>query len=101
MLFISHEKPFLFSRYLSFCLVFLVMHENGLIKKKRLISNFMTSQPGYQSIVIHIWPNFSRSKGNQTMEFGQLIECNMRNIFLKNHIQNMVEKVVLDLFLKN
>ena len=28
-------------------------------------------------------PNISRSKGNQTMIFGQLIECNMRNIFLE------------------
>ena len=42
----------------------------------------MTSQPGYQMIVIHILANISRSKGNQTMKFGQLIECNMRNIFL-------------------
>ena len=25
----------------------------------------------------------SRSKGNQTMKFGQLIEYNMRNIFVK------------------
>ena len=25
--------------------------------------------------------NISRSKGNQTMKFGQFIECNMRNIF--------------------
>ena len=28
-------------------------------------------------------PNISRSTGNQTMESGQLIECNMRNIFLE------------------
>ena len=28
-------------------------------------------------------PNISRSKGNQTMKFGQLIEYNMRNIFLE------------------
>ena len=28
-------------------------------------------------------PNISRSKGNQTMKFDQLIECNMRNIFLE------------------
>ena len=41
----------------------------------------MTSQPGQQTIVIHILPNISRSKGNQTIKFGQLIECNMRNIF--------------------
>ena len=33
--------------------------------------------------VIHILLNISRSKGNQTMKFGQLIECNMRNIFLE------------------
>ena len=58
------------------------MYRNGLIKKIRLVSNFMTSQPGYPTIVIHILPNISRSKGNQTMKFGQLIECNMRNIFL-------------------
>ena len=30
--------------------------------------------------------NISRSKGNQTMEFGQLIECDKRNFFLeKSH----------------
>ena len=31
---------------------------------------------------MHILPNMYRSKGNQTMKFGQLIECNLRNIFL-------------------
>ena len=43
----------------------------------------MTSQPGYQTIVIHILPNISWSKGNQTMKFGQFIECNKRNIFIE------------------
>ena len=43
----------------------------------------MTSQPGKQTIVIHMFPNISRSKGNQTMKFGQLRECNIRNIFLE------------------
>ena len=33
--------------------------------------------------LIHILLNISRSKDNQTMKFGQLIECNMRNIFLE------------------
>ena len=28
-------------------------------------------------------PNISRSKGNQTMTIGQLIDYNMRNIFLE------------------
>ena len=59
------------------------MQQKGLIRKIRLISNFMTSQPGQQTIVIHVLHNISRSKGNQTMKFRQLIECNMRNIFLE------------------
>ena len=32
---------------------------------------------------MHIFPDISRSKGNQTIKFGQLIEYNMRNIFLE------------------
>ena len=51
----------------------------------------MTSQPGQRTIAIHILPNISRSKGNQTMKFGQLVEYQMRNIFSKNHTQNVVE----------
>ena len=43
----------------------------------------MTSQPGQQPIVIHILPKVSRHKGSQTMKFGQLTECNMKNIFLE------------------
>ena len=43
----------------------------------------MTSQPGKQAIAIHILPNISRSKGNKTMKFGQLIEYIIRNIFLE------------------
>ena len=42
----------------------------------------MTSQPGQQTIAIHVLPNISRSKDNQTMKFGQLIEYNMRNILV-------------------
>ena len=34
-------------------------------------------------IAIHILPNISKSKGNQAMKFGQLIECKMKNIFLE------------------
>ena len=48
-----------------------------------LTSKFMTSQPGLQTIAIHILPNISQSKGNQTMKLGQLIEYNKRNIFLQ------------------
>ena len=42
----------------------------------------MTSQPGYQTIAIHIVLNISRRKGNQTIKFGQAIEYHKRNTFL-------------------
>ena len=61
----------------------------------------MTSQPSYQTIAIHILLNISRSKGNQTLIFGQLIEYNMRNFFLRKHPQNVVEKLAPDPFLKS
>ena len=41
------------------------------------------SQPNQQRIIIHMLPNISQSKGNQTMKFGLLIEYNKRNVFLK------------------
>ena len=37
-----------------------------------------------KTIVIHLLPNISRSKGNQTMKLCQLRDYNMRNIFLEN-----------------
>ena len=43
----------------------------------------MTSLLGYQTIVIHVLSNISRSKGNRILKFGQLIEYNTRNIFLE------------------
>ena len=43
----------------------------------------MMSQPGLQTIAIHILSNISQSKDNQTMKFDQLIEYNKRNIFLQ------------------
>ena len=54
-----------------------------MIGKIRLISRFMSPQPGYQTIAIHILTNISRSKGNQALKLGQLIEYDMRNIFLE------------------
>ena len=43
----------------------------------------MMSQPGLQTISIHIIPNALQSKYNQAIKFGQLIEYNKRNIFLQ------------------
>ena len=43
----------------------------------------MTSQPGKQTIAVNILSNIWKSKEDQTMEFGQLIEYKMKNIFLE------------------
>ena len=90
------------SRYLDFCLDLLVMYKNGLIRKIRLNSNFMKSQPGKQTMTIHILPNASINKGNQTIRFGQLREyITWETLFLNNHTQDVVEKLFPVLHLKN
>ena len=45
-----------------------------------LLSKFMTSQPRKQTLQ---YTNFSTSQEAKTMKFGQLIEYDMRNIFLE------------------
>ena len=75
------QAPFVFEIFNFFD--FLVKKKNGLIRKLLLFSKFMTSQTGQQIITIPISPNISSSKGKQTMKFGQLIECNIRNSFLE------------------
>ena len=57
------------------------VRKNDLITKIRLISKFLTSQPGKQTIAVHIVVTISQSKGNQTMKLGKLIEYNKKNIF--------------------
>ena len=55
--------------------------EKRFDQKDKLISKFMTSQPGKQTITIYIFTNISRSKDSQAMKFGHLIEYNIRNNF--------------------
>ena len=43
---------------------------------------------------MHILPNISRSKGNQAMKFGQLIEYNMRNIFVEKSYTKCSRKTI-------
>ena len=43
----------------------------------------MTSQPGKQTVAKNILPNILRSKANKTMKFVQLIEYNIRDVFLE------------------
>ena len=95
MVFISPQKLFSFSRCLNFCLDFLVMQKNALIRKVRLILKFMKSQSGKKTVAIHILVNISRSKGNQTMKFDQLKEYNMRNIFLEKSYTKCDGKTIL------
>ena len=60
----------------------------------------MTSQFRGQAIAIHVLLNISRSKDSETIRFGQLIEYHVKDIlFLKNHTQNMVEKLLSDPFI--
>ena len=66
-----------------------------MYKKKK----FMTSPTGKQIITVHILLNISGKNVIEAMKFGQLIEYNRRNIFLEDHKQSEVEKLVLDAFL--
>ena len=54
-----------------------------MIRKLTLIPKLSRDKFEKEIITIHILPNIVRSKGNQTIKLGQLIEHNMRNIFLK------------------
>ena len=81
---------FLFSKYFNFCLDFLVIKKNALIKTIRLTSKFVTSQPGKETFAMHILPSISKSKGNQTMKFGQLINITWGTFFFKNTHTNCV-----------
>ena len=59
----------------------------------------MTSQPGLETITIHILLNISQSKGNQTVKFGLLIEYNKIKFFFENYGKNEEGTLVPDLFL--
>ena len=60
----------------------------------------MTSPPGKETIAMLILPNISRSKGNQTMKFGQVIEYDMRHVFLEKTYIKCGGETILDTFLK-
>ena len=60
----------------------------------------MTSQPGQQTIAIHILTNILRSKDDQAMRFGQLIEYNLRNIFLEKPCTKCGGETIPTLFFK-
>ena len=74
-----YEEILKLNKSYASCIIQIVPCKTAL----RLISKFMTWWTWQQIITIHILPNISRSKFNQTMKFGQLIEYDMRNSFLE------------------
>ena len=60
----------------------------------------MASQSGKQTIAIHMLPNISRRKDNQTVKFGQLIEYNMENNFFEKSYTKFDGKTFLRFFSK-
>ena len=55
----------------------------------------MTSQPGWQTITMHVVLNIPRNKSNQTVEIGQLIvEYNMRNISVEKFYAKCGEETI-------
>ena len=54
----------------------------------------MTSQAGLQTSGIHILPNISINKVNQTMKFGQLIEYRMRNLFVEKSFTKWAGEII-------
>ena len=66
------------------------MRKLGLISK--------SIETGKQTIKLDTLPNISRSRENQTMKLSQLLEYNVRNIFLKKHAKNETGRLVSNLF---
>ena len=79
MVFISRKKLLIYSRYSNFCPQCFGHVVHQLDKNSRQV---VKSQPEKQTITIHIFSNISRSKCNQTIKPSQLIEYNMKNIFV-------------------
>ena len=84
IIFISSQNLFLFSRDLNFSLDFLFWswRKTGWLEEQNFYQSLW-----HQSLVNkqmqHVFWNISSKKGNQTTKFSQLIEYNMKNIFLE------------------
>ena len=65
-----------------------------------LISKFITLQTWKKAVAIHILTNISRSEDNHTSKFGQLIEYNMKNIFVEKSYPQCLGETIPRLFSK-
>ena len=64
------------------------MLKNLLDKKAKVKIKIYDVTKRQKIITIYMLPNISRSKGNQTIKFGQIIEYNMKNIFFEKSDSN-------------
>ena len=107
-----HETIFMFTSVIEKCFLFaleiltLLPRVFGYTKKqlvKKATADFKiydVTDWATNNYNTHI-PNIARSKSNQTMKFGQLMENNVKNIFLTKHSQTVEEKPVPDPLIKN
>ena len=80
-------------------MTFRSFRKNDLIRKVILISKFITSQPGWQTIAIHILHNISQVKATRQWNLVNY-KTSIRGIFFfKNYAENEVGRLVPDLFL--
>ena len=76
-----HQNPSF--QLFKFCPDFFGHEGKRLDMKVKVSFKLMTSETRKQIITIHMLPKISRSIGNLIMKFDQLIEFNVRNIFIE------------------
>ena len=72
-----------------------------LDKKGKINFNIYDVTDWTEINTMRILPNISKSKGNQTMKFGLLMEYNTINIFLQNCAENLFLFLVGFIWLKS
>ena len=77
-------KNLSFLRNLNICPNFFV-HLGKSLDKKMVDFEIMNLKSEKQTVAIHILSNISKRKGNETTKFGQLIQYNVGDFFIKNH----------------
>ena len=99
MLLFHLKSSFRSQDFQTFVLTFWSCRKKRLIIKLKLILKFMTSQPGQQTIAIHIFLNVSWIKDNWAIKFGQLQSLTIEIVLIKNNAEKKAGRRVPDLFL--
>ena len=71
--------------------------KNRLIRKIRLTSKFMKSQPGLQRIRIYILPNILQSKATKQWNFVNYYNITREIFFFRNYVESEAGRLVTDL----